>query len=172
MVIREKPPLKGVAYGVDGIIPLVSIPKISSPYPTSVAAQAGLSLTWSEIPKTGFLVMWLIWYIILQAVCSKTEGLFMWPLTFNFVMAGRTPLCRAIFKIRPQKTWRMGVQWGQEGGGRKGEGEGGKAEGEGRKGGARGSDGERERENTHTPTSPPPWRCLTCMKNYKLAQSP
>ena len=38
------------------MIPLVSISEISSLYLVSVAAQAGLCLTWSQTPKTGFLV--------------------------------------------------------------------------------------------------------------------
>ena len=42
------------------IIPLVSIFKISRLQLASEAAQPGLSLTWSETPKTGFLVTWLI----------------------------------------------------------------------------------------------------------------
>ena len=42
---------------LDSIIPQVSISEISSLYLASVAAQAGLSLRWSQIPKTGFLVM-------------------------------------------------------------------------------------------------------------------
>ena len=41
---------------LDSIIPLVSISETSSLYLASVAAQAGLSLPWSQIPKTGFLV--------------------------------------------------------------------------------------------------------------------
>ena len=41
---------------LDSIIPLVSKSEISSLYLASVAAQAGLSLTWSQTPKTGFLV--------------------------------------------------------------------------------------------------------------------
>ena len=41
---------------LDSIIPLVSIHKISSLYLASVPAQAGLSLSWSQTPKTGFLV--------------------------------------------------------------------------------------------------------------------
>ena len=44
---------------LDSIIHLVSISEISSLYVAYVAEQAGLSLTWSEIPKTGFLVTWL-----------------------------------------------------------------------------------------------------------------
>ena len=44
---------------LDSIIPLVSISEISSLYLVFVAAQAGLSLTWSQTPKTGFLVTWL-----------------------------------------------------------------------------------------------------------------
>ena len=41
---------------LDSIIPLVSISGISSLYLASVAALAGLCLTWSQTPKTGFLV--------------------------------------------------------------------------------------------------------------------
>ena len=44
----------------DRIIPLVSTFKISSLRLVSIAVQAGLSLTWSETPKTGFLVRRLI----------------------------------------------------------------------------------------------------------------
>ena len=42
------------------IILLVSISEISSLYLASVAAQASFSLHWSQITKTGFLVMRLI----------------------------------------------------------------------------------------------------------------
>ena len=39
---------------LDSIIPLVSISDISSLNLAFVSAQAGLSLPWSETPKTGF----------------------------------------------------------------------------------------------------------------------
>ena len=49
---------------LDSIIPLVSISEISRFYLAAVVAQAssgsGLSLPWSQTPKTGFLVMRLI----------------------------------------------------------------------------------------------------------------
>ena len=45
---------------LDSIIPQVSISKNSCLYLASVAVQACLNLTWSEIPKTGFLVTKLI----------------------------------------------------------------------------------------------------------------
>ena len=41
---------------LDSIIPLLAISKISRPWLVSVAEQAGLSLTWSQTPKTGFLM--------------------------------------------------------------------------------------------------------------------
>ena len=41
---------------LDRIIPLVSTLKISSLLLVSVNVQAGLSLTWSETPRTGFVV--------------------------------------------------------------------------------------------------------------------
>ena len=45
---------------IDSIIPLVSISEISSLYIASVAAQASLSLHWSQTPKTGFFMTRLI----------------------------------------------------------------------------------------------------------------
>ena len=45
-----------IVHCLDCIISLVSISKISSIYLASVAAQAGLSITWSKTPSTGFLV--------------------------------------------------------------------------------------------------------------------
>ena len=45
---------------LDSMIPLVSIAIILSLYHASVAAQTGLSLPWSQTPKTGFLVTRLI----------------------------------------------------------------------------------------------------------------
>ena len=45
---------------LDIIILLVSISEFSSLHLAYVAAQAGMSLTWSETPKTGFLETWLI----------------------------------------------------------------------------------------------------------------
>ena len=50
-----------VVHCLDSIIPLVSISEISSLYLTFVAAQAGLSFTWSQTPKIGFLVTRLMY---------------------------------------------------------------------------------------------------------------
>ena len=44
---------------LDSIILIVSISEISRLFLASVAAQAGLSLTWLETLKTGFHVAWL-----------------------------------------------------------------------------------------------------------------
>ena len=45
---------------LDSILPLVSISELSSLCLASLAAQAGLCPTWSQTPKTGFLVTRLI----------------------------------------------------------------------------------------------------------------
>ena len=45
---------------LDSIIPLLAISKISRFWLVTVAEQAGLSLTWSQTLKTGFLVMLLM----------------------------------------------------------------------------------------------------------------
>ena len=50
--------------------------KISSLYPSSVASQPGLCLTWSETPKTGFLRMRLIWACTL--LCAVPVSLPLW----------------------------------------------------------------------------------------------
>ena len=44
----------------DSTIPLLPKSEISSLQPSSVAVQPGLCRTWSETPKTGFLIMRLI----------------------------------------------------------------------------------------------------------------
>ena len=49
-----------IVHCVDSITPLVFISEISSLYLASVAAQADLSLSWSQTRKTGFLVTRLI----------------------------------------------------------------------------------------------------------------
>ena len=46
---------------IDSTIPLLPKSEISSLYPSSVAVQRSLCQTWSETPKTGFLVTRLIW---------------------------------------------------------------------------------------------------------------
>ena len=45
---------------LNSMIPLISVSEIASLYLASVAAQASLCLTWSQIPKTDFLVTRLI----------------------------------------------------------------------------------------------------------------
>ena len=44
---------------LDSIIPLVFVAEVSSLNIASMTVQAGLSLPWSQTPKTGFLVMCL-----------------------------------------------------------------------------------------------------------------
>ena len=60
-----------VVHCLASIIPLLSISEISSLYLASVAAQAGSCLTWSQTPKTGFLVTRLIWATSLETLPSK-----------------------------------------------------------------------------------------------------
>ena len=54
------------------IIPLLAISKIYKSWLVSVAEQAGLSLTWSETPKTGFLVTGLIACHHVSCVITQT----------------------------------------------------------------------------------------------------
>ena len=61
---------------LDNIIPRISIPEISSANLASVAAQAGLSLLWTQTPKTGFLVTRLNCDTTLQTIEQKEIQLF------------------------------------------------------------------------------------------------
>ena len=64
---------------LDSITPLVSISGTSSLYLASVAVQASLCLTWLQTPKTGFILIWLIYHkktvaviiLKLEEVCLK-----------------------------------------------------------------------------------------------------
>ena len=53
---------------LDSIIPLLAIAEISRPYIVSSAKQVGLSLNWSQTPKTGFLMKRLI-YCVSKGTC-------------------------------------------------------------------------------------------------------
>ena len=46
---------------LDSTIPLFAITEFSRPKLVSVDEQAGLSLDWSQTPKTGFVVTWFIY---------------------------------------------------------------------------------------------------------------
>ena len=59
---------------LDSIIPLLVKAEISRPELVSVVEQAGLSLTWSKSPKTGFLVTWLkIWYSVSVVTHARVQ---------------------------------------------------------------------------------------------------
>ena len=49
-----------VVHCLDSTIPLLAIAEISRPWQVAVAEQSGLSLSWSQTPKTGFLMTRLI----------------------------------------------------------------------------------------------------------------
>ena len=55
---------------IDSTIPLLSTYEISSLWPSTLAAQAGLCGTWSETPKTGFLRTRLI-YVLSDCSTAK-----------------------------------------------------------------------------------------------------
>ena len=60
---------------LDSIMPLLAVAEISSLYLASVAAEAGLYLTWLQTPKTGFLLTRLIlcgYLFIINAIPKLT----------------------------------------------------------------------------------------------------
>ena len=62
---------------LDSIIPLVSISETSSLYLASMAVQVGLSFTWSETPKTGFLMTRLNSFLYIWILESGFRGCIM-----------------------------------------------------------------------------------------------
>ena len=61
---------------LDSIIPnILAISKISRLYLVSEAKQDGLNLTWSQTPKTGFLVMRLVLVLMPSSVIMYLTGL-------------------------------------------------------------------------------------------------
>ena len=56
---------------LDRIIPLISLSEISSLYIAPEAKQAGLSLPWSQAPKTGFLVTRLIFVHVTRKIANS-----------------------------------------------------------------------------------------------------
>ena len=58
---------------LDSIIPLVSISEISSLCLASLAAQAGLCLTWSQNPKTVFFCDEAHMAVLCHGVCSHSS---------------------------------------------------------------------------------------------------
>ena len=59
---------------LDSIVPLVFISEISSIYIASVATKAGLCLTWSQTPKTGFFVTRLNFTLTQKEMCPHERG--------------------------------------------------------------------------------------------------
>ena len=72
---------------LDSLVPLVSIPKISSFKLASVGEQAGLRLTWSQTPKTGF--SWRgsygIIHLPLTPVSTNSPGYSSWATIYPWL---------------------------------------------------------------------------------------
>ena len=81
---------------LDSIISLVSVSEISSLYLVSVTVRTGLSLPWSQIPKTGFLVTWLklkVSVLILGSSSHSDETLHLDSISITQLFIGRlTPI--------------------------------------------------------------------------------
>ena len=86
---------------MDSTIPLLRKSEISSFYPSSVAAQAGLCGTWSETLKTGFLVSWFIylsWLRLLAHLSRRLTGeLIVYPCSVVRRPSVRRPSVRPSF---------------------------------------------------------------------------
>ena len=62
-----------VVHCLDSIVPILAKSRISRLYVVSVAEQAGMSLTWSQISKDTFSMMWLNWDIEIPVKIEKIE---------------------------------------------------------------------------------------------------
>ena len=53
---------------LDSTIRLLAIAEISRPKLVSIAEHTGLSINWSQTPKTGFVVTWLLYDINMDSL--------------------------------------------------------------------------------------------------------
>ena len=63
---------------LDRIISILAKSKISRFQIVSVAEQAGLSLSWLQIPKSGFLMTWLMWFNVFSTPTVENNDLWSW----------------------------------------------------------------------------------------------
>ena len=77
---------------LDSVIPLLAIAEFSRPQLVSSAEQVGLSLSWSQTPKTGFLMMGLIYQ---QQRCRSA---------MHFIYEPRHDEKTSLLSLRPGKT--------------------------------------------------------------------
>ena len=88
------------------LIHLLAISKSSRLYLASEAEQAGLSLTWSQTPKTGFLVTWLISTNVLSCFHDKTNIMACAP-SKDSDQPGHLPSLIIVFAVRMMKAWTL-----------------------------------------------------------------
>ena len=74
-----------VIHCLDSTISVVSVCKISNLYLVSIAEQASLSITWSQTPKTGFLVTWLNYIVLLNDLleCVCSAAIYKWAAAWQ-----------------------------------------------------------------------------------------
>ena len=65
----------------DSTIPRLLKSEISTFYPSSETVQAGLCQTWSETPKTGFLMLWIIYIYCKNSI--KRPGVYLKQYLYN-----------------------------------------------------------------------------------------
>ena len=94
---------------LDSIMPLVSISEISSLYQASVTAQAGLCLTWSQSPKTGFLVTRPIYYE--PHHCKTSVMGILWKYRDPTVLESVRPGLKESVHMRYWKVQQQRIKW-------------------------------------------------------------
>ena len=90
---------------LDSIIPPLAITEVSRLQLFSSADQAGLSLNWSQIPKTGFLMALLIYLFLTTPIPNRFRfSMTMQIPTDNYCICLRTPGVRHGYtRFRPNK---------------------------------------------------------------------
>ena len=98
-----------VVHCPDSIMPTLAKSKISRLWLAPVAEQAGLSLTWSQTPKTSFLVTGLKWYITWWKKLEYLHGenLRLWPWPHVDIGASNWAFLWAQQKAASQDIWRL-----------------------------------------------------------------
>ena len=97
---------------LDSIIPLVSVSEISSLYLASMAAQAGLCLTWSQTPKTAFLVTRLKYNTgVRLSLMRKTVLIFTVHVHWCVLWWMIRPIVALNYLLQTEKSTLMMIHW-------------------------------------------------------------
>ena len=94
---------------LDSIILMLANSKISRLQLVSVTAQTGLSLTWSQTPKTGFLMVWFPKYSDTPKICCNHSKI--WTMWLYHRVMSPNDADGMANSVDPDQTAPLGAVW-------------------------------------------------------------